>query len=52
MGIWLLSLALLNVTQDYVKQRRGKWRHLHKDNEMLRPMSWHYVGEFKQRIGP
>lgn len=46
------SLALLKVTRDYVKQRRGKWRHPHKDNEMLRPMSRHYVGEFQQRIEP
>lgn len=46
------SLALLKVTQDYVKQRCGKCRHLHKDNEMLRLMSRHYVGEFKQRIKP
>lgn len=37
-------LTLLKVTQDYVKQRRSKCRHLGKDNEMLCPMSWHYGG--------
>lgn len=46
------SLTLLKVTQDYVKQRGSKCRHLHKDNEMLRPVSRHYVGEFQQRIEP
>lgn len=49
----LLSVALHKVTpEDYVKQSLGKCRHLHKDNEMLRPVSWHYVGAFTQRIEP
>ena len=52
--MWALSVGICLLEsrrgskwpKDYVKQRRSKCRHLHKDNEMLRPVSWHYVGGF------